>query len=641
MKHTIAERPTRLRPFGVVASIALAAATLWAAAMPSSMAVAAPLTGGQPPSPSDIAQAEATAQRDFDRLPALPPVAGGAVKTFRLIGEVKPWTIAPGVTTQAWTYNGTVPGPTLHVRQGDRVRVLFTNELPEPTTIHWHGVSVPADMDGVPGLSQPAINPGQSFVYEFVARDAGTYIYHTHDDDLNQLDRGLYGAFIVDPKAAPRLRDDRDYLMLLSSWRLYSGAENFFSMNGKSYPLTRPFRVRRGQRIRIREINISGTEFHTMHIHGHHFKVVAVDGQDVPAQQQQSMVTVTIGPGETRDVAFSADAQPGTWLIHCHIADHMMNGRSGPGGLISAVQYEGAPERLPLLASADVMAMGPPAADASPSEGGSTIVGPPLKRSTTWILGAIAGLTIFFGLPFAALRNVAPKGIALLNAIAIGVLFFLLFDILRQAGEPVAAALQLVREGARGGEFVSLLTTYVAGLAAGLVGLVYFSKNVVARYRHAAAGGVVSPMALATTIALGIGAHNFSEGLAIGQSAATGAVQLAVLLIVGFGLHNMTEGFGIAAPLAGTGGAGIAAIVRLGIIGGAPTFVGTVLGYRFTSPLLSVAFLTVAAGAIMYVIGELTSAGRKIGFKELATIGVFLGFVVGYGTDLLLTVAGA
>jgi ZIP family zinc transporter len=175
-------------------------------------------------------------------------------------------------------------------------------------------------------------------------------------------------------------------------------------------------------------------------------------------------------------------------------------------------------------------------------------------------------------------------------------------------------------------------------LALGLVGLVFLSRVLLAKYR---ASGDVPPMGLATTIALGIGSHNFSEGLAIGQSAATGAVQLAFLLIIGFGLHNMTEGFGIAAPLAGRSTARFWTIVRLGLIGGGPTFLGTIVGYHFVSPVLSVAFLTIAAGAIMWVIGEMTSAGRRIGYKELAAVGLFAGFILGFGTDLILAGAGA
>ncbi|HEY7995151.1 MAG TPA: multicopper oxidase domain-containing protein [Candidatus Eremiobacteraceae bacterium] len=586
------------------------------------------------PTDTQMAQAESAAHRDFDLLPALPAVTAGHLKTIRLIAEVKPWTVAPGITVNAWTYNGTVPGPTIHVRQGDRIRVLFTNHLPEPTTIHWHGLNVPADMDGVPGMSQAAVQPGQTFVYEFTATDPGTYIYHTHYDDLFQLDSGLYGAFVVDPAKPAKDRYDRDYLMLVSSWRIHSSSENYFSIDGKSYPLTKPFLVRKGDRVRLRTIDISGTEFHTMHLHGHRFQIVAIDGQDVVPAQRQNMVTVTIGPGETRDLAFTANAQPGTWMVHCHVADHMMNGGVGPGGLITSIQYEGAPDRQTSMATADQMMAMP--GDSGGEGGGAS--GPPLNQTTTIILGGIAGLTIFFGLPFAAMKNLSSKGIAFLNATAIGVLFFLLYDILKQAGEPIGAALAATHVGVSAAPFVTLVATYLIGLTIGLVGLVIISRFALDRYKS---GGEISPMGLAMTIALGIGSHNFSEGLAIGQSAATGAVQLAVVLIIGFGLHNMTEGFGIAAPLAGRAPTGFWQIVRLGLIGGAPTFLGTVVGYRFTSPILSVAFLTLAAGAIMWVIGEMTSAGRRIGHKELAAFGVLAGFILGFGTDLVLASAGA
>jgi len=587
------------------------------------------------PTDAQIAQAESEAQRDFDLLPSLPPIAAGHLKTIRLIAEVKPWTVAPGINVDAWTYNGTVPGPTIHVRQGDRIRVIFTNHLPEPTTIHWHGLDVPADMDGVPGMSQPPVQPGQTFVYEFTASDPGTYIYHTHYDDLFQLDSGLYGAFVVDPAKPAKDHYDRDYLMLVSSWRIHSTAENYFSIDGKSYPLTKPFMVRSGDRVRLRTIDISGTEFHTMHLHGHRFQVVAIDGQDVAPAQRQTMVTVNIGPGETRDLAFTANAQPGTWMVHCHVADHMMNGGIGPGGLITSIQYVGAPSKMTAMADADKMR---PMPMGGGEDGGGGGGGPPLDPITTIILGAIAGLTIFFGLPFAAMKTVPAKGIAFLNAVAIGVLFFLLFDILRQASGPVETALAATQVGVSPAPFATLVTTYVIGLTIGLVGLVLISKFALERYK---VGGEMSPMALAMTIALGIGSHNFSEGLAIGQSAATGAVQLAVMLIIGFGLHNMTEGFGIAAPLAGRAPTGFWQILRLGLIGGAPTFFGTVIGYRFTSPILSVAFLTLAAGAIMWVIGEMTSAGRRIGHKELAAVGVLAGFILGFGTDLILASAGA
>lgn len=582
-----------------------------------------------------VAKAEADAQNDYALLPALPPLLSGQIKTINLIAEVKPWTPAPRVNVEAWTYNGTVPGPTIHVRQGDTLRVVFTNHLPAPTTVHWHGMNVPAAMDGTPGFSQAPVQPGQSFIYQFVVQQPGTYIYHTHVDDLNQLDRGLYGAVIVEPRTPePGPKADRDYLMLLSSWKIFSTSENYFSINGKSYPLGKPFMVRRGQRIRIREIDISGTEFHTMHTHGHHFQVVAVDGQPVAPNARQMMDTITLGPGETRDIEFVADAQPGTWMFHCHVADHMMNGDRGPGGLISAIQYEGAPDRFVDMAAQDAMAM-------APANGGPS--GPKMTQTETLILGAIAGFTIFLGLPFATMKRVSRGWIAFLNAIAIGVLFFLLFDILRQAGEPITDALGKWQQGLGGAQFAWLVIVYVVGLGGGLLGLVYVSRIVLAKQRAAVAeGGMLSPMALATTIALGIGLHNFSEGLAIGQSAATGAIELAVLLIIGFGLHNMTEGFGIAAPLVGPEvKVGAREILMLGLIGGGPTFLGTVVGYHFVSPTLSVLFLTLAAGAIIYVIGEMTKAGGRIGYKELATAGIFLGFLLGLGTDLILTAAGA
>ena len=267
--------------------------------------------------------------------------------------------------------------------------------------------------------------------------------------------------------------------------------------------------------------------------------------------------------------------------------------------------------------------------------------GAPLNLWATIVLGAIAGLTIFFGLPVAALKTLPTKALSLLNSTAIGVLFFLLYDILKKAAEPVEGALHAGQATGGWASFGGLLATFVIGFGIGLVGLVFVTQRLVARSQTGAVAGALGPMALASAIAIGIGLHNFSEGLAIGQSAATGAIQLAIMLIIGFGLHNMTEGFGIAAPLAGTNTATAGAIIRLGLIGGGPTFLGTVVGYRFVSPLLSVLFLTLAAGAIIYVIGEMLNAGRKLGFAHVATIGVFIGFLLGYGTDLILTYAGA
>jgi len=281
---------------------------------------------------------------------------------------------------------------------------------------------------------------------------------------------------------------------------------------------------------------------------------------------------------------------------------------------------------------------GASAADAA-SGAGHAAAPPTLGLWPTIVLGAIAGFTIYFGLPIAAFRKLPARTISFLNAVAIGVLFFLLYDILHQAAAPVEAALHAGQTSGGWSGFAGLIVTFIIGFGVGLVGLVVVSHRMIER-TNPAEGGSLTPLALALAIAIGIGLHNFSEGLAIGQSAATGAIQLAFMLIIGFGLHNMTEGFGIAAPLAGGGGATLGTIVRLGLIGGGPTFLGTVIGYKFVSPTLSVLFLTLAAGAVIYVIGEMSNAGRKIGFREFATFGLFVGFIFGYGTDLILTYAG-
>ncbi|HUZ30345.1 MAG TPA: hypothetical protein VMU90_13940 [Solirubrobacteraceae bacterium] len=251
-----------------------------------------------------------------------------------------------------------------------------------------------------------------------------------------------------------------------------------------------------------------------------------------------------------------------------------------------------------------------------------------MPYAQTVLLGALAGLTIFLGLPVARLQAVARERLAFLNALAIGVLFFLFVDILGHALEPINADL-----GAHATAGWLLLLLLCGGFALGLLGLVYYTQ-------HARRRGMVTPQRLALLIAGGIGLHNFAEGLAIGSSARAGALALAVLLIIGFGLHNATEGFGIAAPLTGQPVSwrflGLA-----GLIGGGPTFLGTLVGYRFTSASISVVFLALASGAIMYVIGELLAAGRKLGAPTWQGWGLTIGLLAGIVTDVLLTAIGA
>ncbi|HEV7678798.1 MAG TPA: ZIP family metal transporter [Candidatus Dormibacteraeota bacterium] len=277
-------------------------------------------------------------------------------------------------------------------------------------------------------------------------------------------------------------------------------------------------------------------------------------------------------------------------------------------------------------------------------------------------LGAVAGLTILVGLPVARIGRPRPSRMAFLTAGSVGVLIFLFYDVIKNASQTITGALDQSR--AQGIGYGLLLA---AGIGAGLMGLVVFERLMKRRRPRVhpgpgamAAAALDMPPAPATSaagtgsrrtplsdaarvalfIAVGIGLHNFSEGLAIGQSGATGAYQLFLVLVIGFGLHNVTEGLGITGPMIGERPSW-RFLGLLGIIGGGPTFVGTLIGYQFTSAALSVLFLALAAGAILYVIGELQHVGRKIGAHDIGMLGLLTGFLLAYGTDLVLHAAGA
>ena len=258
----------------------------------------------------------------------------------------------------------------------------------------------------------------------------------------------------------------------------------------------------------------------------------------------------------------------------------------------------------------------------------------------TLLLGAIAGVTIVLGLPIARTRNLSPTWRAFLNALATGVLVFLLWDVITGATEPIDAALGTARDG-HPATFIVLLALFAGGFAAGLMSLVYFEARFLRRRPSAAPDQSIAPARLSLMIAIGIGVHNFAEGLAIGQASRAGAIGLAAVLIIGFGLHNATEGFGIAAPLAGGERPSWAFLGLAALIGGGPTFLGTLLGYSFTSDPVFVLCLALAAGSIFYVVGELLHVGRRFELRELAMWGVLLGFFAGYGTDLIVSWAGA
>jgi len=559
------------------------------------------------------------------------PEVSGRTKTFHIVGRAAPWELKPGLTVMAKTYNGVVPGPTLVVDQGDRVVIDYRNELDIPDTIHMHGIhGIPEDMDGVPGSSQPFVQPHGTFRYAFTADQPGTFIYHTHDRKA-VLDAGLYGGIIVRP-THPRPEEvvARDYLEMISAWYVNSSGESEFTLNGKEYPATRPLEIRSGERIRVRWINISAENFHTMHTHGHYQNVIARDS--MPVRPGDVEDTVEIGPGQRVDVTILGNAKPGTWMIHCHVLDHIEDDQGMPDGLITSLHYIGTPDTTTAMYDAmmgtmkggDTMANGAPAPNAGK-----------LSFGMTALLGAFAGFTIFLGLPVARARSLRPGQIGLLNAFAIGILVFLVVEISMNAVIPVERAITAWHSGAAFP--VGLVLALVGGLVLGLVGLGAVSTSLVKKTAQSVAD---RPIVLASIIAVGIGAHNFAEGLAIGASAAAGATALAGGLIVGFALHNATEGFGVAAPLAGKVVPSWGQIGIAGLVAGGPTFLGTMLGYTFSSPVLSVFFLATAIGALVFVIGELWSVLKKTGLTVFATSMVTAGFIVALGTELLIDLNG-
>lgn len=284
------------------------------------------------------------------------PLKGTAkrgVLEFNLDARPVWWRIYDEQRLAAYAYNGIVPGPQIRVRNGQRVRIRFTNDLPVETTVHWHGIGVPNSQDGVPGVTQKAIRPGGRYTYEFTARPAGdpngggTFLYHTHVDEDRQMPAGLYGSFIIDPaKSATTVAVDKT--LVFSEWTADAATgrvrgvmqmggmlPNFFTINGKSYPDTEPIDVPAGKRVLFRLVN-AGQMAHPLHLHGTAFRVVARDGHAVPPAQQQLRDTITLDSGERADVAFTEP--PGKWVLHCHIGHHLTNDGDGPGGLLTLVR---------------------------------------------------------------------------------------------------------------------------------------------------------------------------------------------------------------------------------------------------------------------------------------------------------------
>lgn len=281
----------------------------------------------------------------------LPFKLQGGVKVFDLTTSVVTWHILPDVAITAYAYNGQIPGPRIHVKEGDRVRINVHNGLPESTTVHWHGLIVPNQMDGPAEITQAPIAPGGSYAYAFTVNQHGTYFYHPHDKPDREQALGLYGAFIVDPAdPTTEVKADHDYVIELQEWLHREGLTypampmdgmqpNYFTINGKSYPSTETIHMRVGETLKVRFIGTNNGFIHPMHIHGGPFQVVARDGETIPESARYMADTVNVGPGQRYDVIWTA-RQAGKWLIHCHIPHHTANDNAeekGGGGLMVVI----------------------------------------------------------------------------------------------------------------------------------------------------------------------------------------------------------------------------------------------------------------------------------------------------------------
>jgi hypothetical protein len=270
-------------------------------------------------------------------VPQLPWRMVAGVKEFHLIAEPVKQEIVPGRVIDLWGYNGNAPGPTIQVNQGDRVRIIVDNHLPEATSMHWHGFEVPVEMDGSPGSSQDPIPPGGRFVYEFTLHQEGTYFYHSHMAMQEMM--GMIGAFIMHPRETYKPRLDKDFAIILQEYAILPNITvpnsmnmefNWVTLNGKAAPATTPLIVRHGERVRIRLINL-GMDHHPIHLHGHQFVVTGTEGGRQPESTWAPGNTVLVGVAQSRDIEFVAN-NPGDWMMHCHLPHHMMNQMSSNVG---------------------------------------------------------------------------------------------------------------------------------------------------------------------------------------------------------------------------------------------------------------------------------------------------------------------
>ncbi len=263
----------------------------------------------------------------------LPFEVRNGAKVFHLVAEPIEHEIVEGLRVQLWGFNGTFPGPTIEAVAGDRVRIYVTNRLPAPTSVHWHAILLPCGMDGISSVTQHAIKQGETFRYEFIFTEPGSFMYHSHLDSMTQDGMGQVGTIVVHPRNAER-RPDRDFAIMLHEMLIEGGAAradpnemadfNILTMNGKAFPDTHPLVARLGDCVRIRIGNLSQIDHHPVHLHGHRFWVTQTDGGPIPPEAQWPETSVLVSVGQTRTIELTAD-NPGDWLMHCHMTHHMMN----------------------------------------------------------------------------------------------------------------------------------------------------------------------------------------------------------------------------------------------------------------------------------------------------------------------------
>ncbi len=285
---------------------------------------------------------------------SLPWTMNAGVKEFHLVAEVIKHEVAPGMVITAWGYNGRTPGPVIEAVEGDRVRLFVHNKLPERTSAHWHGIFLPNGMDGVAGLNQPHIEPGETYVYEFTLRQHGVFMYHPHSDEMVEMAMGMMGFFIIHPRVPETPRVDRHFVIMLHEWFVAPGTSmpnpsimtdfNLFTFNSRAWPGTDSLVVRTGDRVRISLGNLS-MDSHPIHLHGFRFWHAATDGGTIPLSARTPLTTINVPVGSTQTVEWVADA-PGDWAFHCHKSHHTMNAMSHELPNMMGVRQKGVEEKV-------------------------------------------------------------------------------------------------------------------------------------------------------------------------------------------------------------------------------------------------------------------------------------------------------